>query len=133
MARQGFQNFHALRLTRNERSTYVMLASLTLILLVWQWQPMPSVVWNMENPLVPASRRAGGFLGWLIVLYSTFLISPFRVVRMTQVVTHFAGRVAEPMKFRRRACIDDPHRSISASSLLLVYADMTWAICCSPR
>ena len=43
---------------------------------------------------------AVGFLGWLIVLYSTFLISHFELFGLTQVVSHFAGRVTEPMKFK---------------------------------
>ncbi len=83
-----------------ERSTYVLLASLSLILLYWQWQPMPPVVWNIEAPVLAGVVTAGGFLGWLIVLYSTFLISHFELFGLTQVVTHFAGRVAEPMKFK---------------------------------
>ena len=78
----------------------MLLASLTLILLYWQWQPMPMVVWNIENPVAAGVATAGGFLGWFIVLYSTFLISHFELFGLTQVVTHFAGRVAEPMKFK---------------------------------
>jgi protein-S-isoprenylcysteine O-methyltransferase Ste14 len=101
MARQGFKKlFTRFASPAIERSTYVLLASLTLILLFWQWQPMPSVVWNIENPIGASFATAGGFLGWLIVLYSTFLISHFELFGLTQVVTHFAGRVAEPMKFK---------------------------------
>jgi len=78
----------------------VLLASLSLLLLYWQWQPMPTMVWNIEAPVLAGVVTAGGFLGWLIVLYSTFLISHFELFGLTQVVTHFAGRVAEPMKFK---------------------------------
>jgi protein-S-isoprenylcysteine O-methyltransferase Ste14 len=56
-------------------------------LLYWQWQPMPAVVWNIENPALAGLATAGGFLGWLIVLYSTFLISHFELFGLTQVVT----------------------------------------------
>ena len=101
MARQGFKKlFTRFASPAIERSTYVLLASLSLILLFWQWQPMPSVVWNIEDPVLAGVVTAGGFLGWLIVLYSTFLISHFELFGLTQVVSHFAGRMVEPMKFK---------------------------------
>ena len=101
MARQGFKKlFTRFASPAIERSTYVLLASLTLILLFWQWQPMPALVWNIETPALAAAATAGGFLGWLIVLYSTFLISHFELFGLTQVVAHFAGRLAEPIRFR---------------------------------
>ncbi|MDE5451462.1 DUF1295 domain-containing protein [Bradyrhizobium sp. CSA112] len=101
MARQGFKRLFArFASPAIERSTYVLLASLTLILLFWQWQPMPAVVWHIDNPVVAGIATAGGFAGWLIVLYSTFLISHFELFGLTQVVAHFAGRMVEPMKFK---------------------------------
>jgi protein-S-isoprenylcysteine O-methyltransferase Ste14 len=101
MARQGFKKLFArFASPAIERSTYVLLASLTLILLFWQWQPMPMVVWSIENPVLAGVAIAGGFAGWLIVLYSSFLISHFELFGLTQVVTHFAGRMAEPIKFK---------------------------------
>src|SRR5215468_1012350 len=47
-----------------ERSTYVLLASLALLLLFWQWQPIPAVVWHVDNPQVAASLLGLGFVGW---------------------------------------------------------------------
>jgi protein-S-isoprenylcysteine O-methyltransferase Ste14 len=101
MARQGFKKvFARFASPAIERSSYVLLASLTLILLFWQWQPMPTVIWNVENPFLAGVVMACGFLGWLIALYSTFLISHFELFGLTQVVAHFAGRMAEPFKFK---------------------------------
>jgi len=101
MARRGFKRLFAnFASPAIERSTYVLLASLSLILLYWQWQPMPSVVWHIDNSVAANVVTAGGFLGWLIVLYSTFLISHFELFGLTQVVSHFFGRVTEPMKFK---------------------------------
>jgi len=101
MARRGFKRvFTRFASPAIERSTYVLLASLSLILLYWQWQPMPSMVWNIQNSIAADIVTAVGFLGWLIVLYSTFLISHFELFGLTQVVSHFAGRVTEPMKFK---------------------------------
>ena len=101
MARQGFKRLFArFASPAIERSTYVLLTSMALILLFWQWQPMPTVVWTIEHPVLSGVAIAGGFLGWLIVLYSTFLISHFELFGLTQVVAHFAGRMVEPVKFK---------------------------------
>ena len=101
MARQGFKRLFArFASPAIERSTYVLLASLSLILLFWQWQPMPAVVWNIEGPVFAGVVTVIGFMGWLIVLYSTFLISHFELFGLTQVVAHFAGRMTAPIAFR---------------------------------
>jgi protein-S-isoprenylcysteine O-methyltransferase Ste14 len=101
MARQGFTRLFArFASPAIERSTYVLLASLSLILLFWQWQPMSAVVWNIEGPVFAGVVTAIGFMGWLIVLYSTFLISHFELFGLTQVVAHFAGRLTAPIAFR---------------------------------
>lgn len=101
MARQGFKRlFASFASPAIERSTYVLMASLSLILLYWQWQPMPSVVWHIENSAAANVVTAGGFVGWLIVLYSTFLISHFELFGLTQVISHFFGRVTQPVMFK---------------------------------
>jgi methanethiol S-methyltransferase len=101
MARQGFKKlFTRIASPVIERSTYVLLASLSLALLLWQWQPIPDVIWTIETPYLANLAIAGGFLGWLIVLYSTFLISHFELFGLTQVVAHFAGRLAAPVRFK---------------------------------
>src|SRR5262245_35692209 len=64
-----------------ERSTYVLLASLVLILLFWQWRPIPQIIWQITDPQIAAAMMALSFLGWLLVLVSTFLINHFRAIR----------------------------------------------------
>ena len=101
MARQGFKKLFArFASPAIERSTYVLLASLSLILLFWQWQPMPTVLWNITGPIFAGAVMAVGFMGWLIVLYSTFLISHFELFGLTQVVSHFFGWMAAPVRSR---------------------------------
>src|SRR5262249_34695197 len=75
-----------------ERSTYVLLASLVLDLLFWQWRPLPDLVWHIGNDLVAKAVIGLSLLGWLIVFTSTFLINHFELFGVHQVVNNLSGR-----------------------------------------
>ncbi len=68
-----------------ERTTYVLLASLTLVLLYWQWQPIQQLVWAVTNPVVRVVFQVIFWLGWATVLTSTFLIDHFELFGLRQV------------------------------------------------
>jgi len=83
-----------------ERSTYVLLASLCLLLLFWQWRPIPAIVWQVENPNAAAAVAAISLLGWVIVFTSTFLINHFELFGLHQVTANLAGRDMPAPRFR---------------------------------
>jgi len=83
-----------------ERSTYVLLASLSLALLIWQWQPMPAVMWQIADPRIAMAVTGLSFVGWLIVLTSTFLINHFELFGLHQVANNLAGRPMPAPSFR---------------------------------
>ncbi len=83
-----------------ERTTYVLLASLALALLLWQWRPLPAVVWQIAEPSVAMAVTALSFIGWLIVLTSTFLINHFELFGLHQVANNLAGRGMPAPRFR---------------------------------
>jgi protein-S-isoprenylcysteine O-methyltransferase Ste14 len=101
MARRQFKQWWTQYVPRPvERSTYVLFASLTLILLFWQWRPMPAILWHVEQPEVATTITAVSFLGWLIVLTSTFLINHFELFGLQQVGNNLTGLESPAPRFR---------------------------------
>ena len=101
MARQPFKRWWTQYVPQPvERSTYVLLSSLALILLYWQWRPMPDVIWSVSNPAGAGLLRAIFWIGWVVILISTFLISHFELFGLHQVYANFRGAKFEHPSFR---------------------------------
>jgi protein-S-isoprenylcysteine O-methyltransferase Ste14 len=83
-----------------ERATYVLFASLALALLLWQWRPIPAVVWQVTDPALAMAIMLLSFLGWLIVLTSTFLINHFELFGVHQVANNLTGHEMPAPRFR---------------------------------
>jgi protein-S-isoprenylcysteine O-methyltransferase Ste14 len=85
-----------------ERSTYVLLASCALILLFWQWRPIPTVVWEAD-PKLAMTIIGVSLVGWLLVLASTFMINHFELFGVHQVVNNLSGRPVVAPHFKTPA------------------------------
>jgi protein-S-isoprenylcysteine O-methyltransferase Ste14 len=103
MARPGFKKWWTRIVSpAAERSTYVLLSSLALILLFWQWRPMTDIVWQVENAPLVLVITAIFWLGWLLVLLSTFMISHFDLFGLRQVWLNLKVREYSPPVFQIR-------------------------------
>lgn len=102
MARKGFKEVWTKFIPKPlERSTYVLLSSLCLILLFTQWQPMGGVIWNVQDPVGRIVLYSLFAAGWLLVLLATFLINHFDLFGLRQVWLYLLGKEYTPLKFRK--------------------------------
>jgi protein-S-isoprenylcysteine O-methyltransferase Ste14 len=101
MARQGFKRWWT-RIVPPvvERSTFVLAASLVLVLLFWQWRPIDTAVWRVENPSAVLVLQAVFWLGWAVLLASTFLINHFELFGLQQVFARLRDRPLPAPHFR---------------------------------
>ena len=83
-----------------ERSTYVLLSSLALILLFWQWRLMGGVLWDVQNATARMALSGVLLVGFGIVLITTFLINHFDLFGLRQVWIHLKGEQYKPLGFR---------------------------------
>ena len=101
MARPGFKKWWT-RIVPHpvERSTYVLLSSLALILLFAYWQPMPAPIWSVQSEAARYALWGVFWLGWVIVLTGTFLISHFDLFGLRQVYFFLKNREYKHFEFR---------------------------------
>jgi protein-S-isoprenylcysteine O-methyltransferase Ste14 len=101
MARKQFKQWWTQYVPKPvERSTYVLLSSLALILLFWQWRPIPTIVWQIDHPPIALTVTGLSLIGWLLVFTSTFLINHFELFGLHQVATNLTGREMPTPRFR---------------------------------
>ena len=84
-----------------ERSTYVLAASLALVCLFWQWRPIAEpIVWRVDEAGGANVGWAMFWLGWALLLVSTFLINHFELFGLRQVYARFTQRRVPAPEFR---------------------------------
>ena len=102
MARPGFKRWWTQVIPQPaERSVYVLMASLALIVLMTLWRPIRPVVWDVQNAALANLIWALFWAGWGIVLLSTFLINHFELFGLQQGWFNFSGRQAARPELRQ--------------------------------
>ena len=128
MARQGFKRWWIKIVPRSvERSTFVLISSLLLLLLFWKWQPITRVFWTVENSAGRSALDALFWLGWVLVLVSTFLINHFDLFGLRQVYLRLRGAEYTAVTFQKRALYKFLRHPIMLGFLIAFWAtaDMT--------
>ncbi|TDS13570.1 protein-S-isoprenylcysteine O-methyltransferase Ste14 [Maribacter caenipelagi] len=101
MARPQFKKwFTTIFSPAMERSTYILLSSLALLFIYWQWQPMTTIVWETESKIAIYVLRAIFFLGWGIVLLSTFMINHLELFGLAQIFDNLKNKKTPNPEFQ---------------------------------
>jgi protein-S-isoprenylcysteine O-methyltransferase Ste14 len=74
-----------------------------LLLLYWKWQPMQGIVWDVRNQNGRAVLLSLFWIGWGLVLVSTYLIDHFGLFGMKQVYHYLIGKHEERPPFKTPA------------------------------
>jgi len=82
-----------------ERSTYILLASLILLLIYWKWEPMTGIIWETEG-ILATTLLIIYFVGWAIVFLSTFMISHFELFGLSQIYQNYKEQELTYPKFQ---------------------------------
>lgn len=101
MARQKFKQWITKIVPQPiERSTYVLFASLSLMLLIWFWRPIDIVIWDLRESFVGIIFYLIYMMGWIISIGSSFLIDHFDLFGLRQVYSNFKGIKYPPIEFK---------------------------------
>lgn len=104
MARQGFKRAWTRVIPKEiERSTYVLMASMVLFVVVYFWQPLPGVVWEVHSSVLRLLLQGLFWVGWLQLLVSTYLIDHFELFGLKQVWAYCQNKSFEPPAFKTPA------------------------------
>jgi protein-S-isoprenylcysteine O-methyltransferase Ste14 len=129
MARQGFKRWWTRIVPPSvERSTYVLFASFALLILYWLWQPIPTLVWTVQNPIAAAVLDGTFWLGWVVLVASTFLLSHFELFGLSQVFARLFGKKLSDAKFRAPLLYRHVRHPIYLGVLLAVWATPTMTV-----
>ena len=100
MARPAFKRVWVRVIPKSiERSTYVLAASLVLIVLIWQWRPILTPIWSVSSA-GESVLKATFWLGWALLLFSTFLLNHFELFGLSQVYSHMRSLESPAPVFR---------------------------------
>ena len=105
-----------------ERSTYVLATSFVLLTLYWQWQPIPALVWTVHNPTAAGVLEGIFWLGWVVLVGSTFLLSHFELFGLSQVFGRLFGKQPSDAQFRAPLLYRHVRHPIYLGVLLAVWA-----------
>jgi protein-S-isoprenylcysteine O-methyltransferase Ste14 len=129
MARRGFKRWWTKIIPKSiERSTFVLLTSLILLLIFWQWRPMLGTVWNVESNFGIFIFTVMFWFGWFVVFVATFMINHFDLFGLRQVYLNFIGKEYTPLKFQENILYKYVRHPIMLGFIIAFWASPTMTV-----
>jgi protein-S-isoprenylcysteine O-methyltransferase Ste14 len=111
-----------------ERSTYVAVASLILMLLYWQWRPIPEVIFRVENSIGKVVLWTLYFFGWALVFYSSSVIDHFELFGLKQVWRNFRRETHSTAPFSERSLYRLVHHPLMLGFMVAFWSAPTMTL-----
>lgn len=108
-----------------QRSTYLVIASLALVLLFLQWRPMPAIVWQVCHPTHAAAITGVSLAGWLLGLASAFVATRVGRIGPRFAADTGAGRAVDGSLYRARPACKLARHAVQLSFIIAVWATPT--------
>jgi methanethiol S-methyltransferase len=83
-----------------QRSVYALMSVAMLVLCIWQWCPLPSVIWTVSHPVVRVVLYGLFAMGWSLMLMATYLIDHYELFGIRQVLFYAQGKEMLPQRFK---------------------------------
>jgi protein-S-isoprenylcysteine O-methyltransferase Ste14 len=111
-----------------ERSAYVLVASASLALLVWQWRPLPAAVWEASSPIARVGLWGLFAAGGVLLAWATFLTDHFDLFGLRQTWLYARGRPYTPVSFAPRSLYKRVRHPMMLGILMLVWVTPTMSV-----
>jgi protein-S-isoprenylcysteine O-methyltransferase Ste14 len=129
MARPGWKRFFTRAVPHSiERSSYVLASSIALIVLFWQWRPIPNPIFELEGEVARGAMLALYLLGYAIILYATFLIDHFDLFGLRQVFLRATGRPYTELPFMTRGAYKLVRHPIYVGWIIVFWVAPTFSV-----
>jgi len=103
MARKWFkEKIEKIIHTQSERSTYVLLSGISLLLIVFYWEPIDGTLWSIQDSFFWYLLTGMMLFGWIFSLVATFVINHFELFGLQQGYLHLKNRPTPEVTFEEK-------------------------------
>jgi protein-S-isoprenylcysteine O-methyltransferase Ste14 len=111
-----------------ERSTYVLLSSLAMVVLFVYWEPIGGVIWNATGGVTFVALASLYAIGWAVLLYATFLIDHFDLFGLAQVWRRWTGTAGRTPQFHTPSLYRHVRHPLYVGWLMIFWAAPTMTV-----